>query len=208
MMNMDDKLIGVLYAVVGASIALLGKWAIDAITRRSEKSSHAAYLCVRVVCELDRFATGCAAVAQDFGPEPDDESSEIATVRDPSFAPHELPVDWKSIDIRLVYDVLSLPGEQALADSRISEHSNHEWNDAESTLEMRRELYLKLGLKAARLSRSLRQIGKLPPADDSLDRLEGLDREAKERATRVAKRLAELPPDELDANLERPLSGG
>lgn len=82
MMDMDDKLVGFLYAVVGAAIALLGKWAIDAITRRSEKSNHAAYLCVRVVCELDRFATGCAAVAQDFGPEPDDETSEMATVRD------------------------------------------------------------------------------------------------------------------------------
>lgn len=193
MMSMDDKLIGFLYAVVGAAIALLGKWAIDAITRRSEKSSHAAYLCVRVVCELDRFATGCAAVAQDFGPEPDNETSEIATVREPSFAPHDLPVDWKSIDIRLVYDVLNLPGEQALADSRITEHWNHAWTDAESTLEMRRELYLKLGLKAARLSRSLRQIGKLPLADDSLDRLEELDREAKECAAAVAKRLAELP---------------
>lgn len=41
MMDMDDKLIGFLYAVVGAAIALLGKWAIDAITRRSEKSNHA-----------------------------------------------------------------------------------------------------------------------------------------------------------------------
>lgn len=116
MMTMDDKLIGFLYALVGAAIALLGKWAIDAITRRSEKSSHAAYLCVRVVCELDRFATGCAAVAQDFGPEPDDATSAIATASVPSFAPHDLPVDWRSIDIRLVYDVLNLPGKQALAD--------------------------------------------------------------------------------------------
>jgi hypothetical protein len=58
---------------------------------------------------------------------------------------------------------------------------------------MRRELYLKLGLKAARLSRSLRRIGKLPPADDSLDRLEELDGKAKERAAAVAKRLTELP---------------
>lgn len=93
----------------------------------------------------------------------------------------------------MVYDVLSLPGEQALAESRITEHWNHAWTDAESTLEMRRELYLKLGLKSVRLSRSLRRIGKLAPADDSLDRLEELDGEAKERAAAVAKRLTELP---------------
>lgn len=53
MMDMDDKLIVFLYAVVGAAIALLGKRAIDAITRHGEKSNHVAHLCVRVVCELD-----------------------------------------------------------------------------------------------------------------------------------------------------------
>ncbi len=190
---MDDKLIGFLYAAAGAILALLGKWAIDALTRRSERSGHRAYLCVRVVCELDRFAMGCLAVALDYGPDEHEGSSDITSVPQPSFEPHGLPVDWKSIDVKVAYEILNLPGEQAAADARISGVWRYDDADGDDTMDTRREEYRKLGLKAARLSVHLRQVGKLPPMPDLLTRLEDLEREAKEREAQQAERLKNMP---------------
>lgn len=115
---MKDTVQSFLIALGSASFALLGKWLIDVITRRQERQQHVAYLAVRVVYELDRFTRACFDIATDSGPSLETYQT-YKPLPAPPFAPQDLPVDWKAIDVKMTYEVFNLPSDQAAVEDQV-----------------------------------------------------------------------------------------
>lgn len=139
----------------------------DRKSKEEDRTTHAVYLAVRVVCVLDKFVAGCCEVIGDDGVY-DPEGARHHEVEPPVLT---LPddVDWRSIRPELMYRVLMLPNEIENAGNTIAFVGNmvafppdyDEWFDE------RRYQYGKLGLYALDLASALRSAYDLPMADYS-----------------------------------------
>ncbi len=136
--------------------------------KSEELKRHARYLAIRVVCVLDPFVNECAELTYDTGlPSP---SGEM----EPRLFPPELKlpedVDWRSIEPDLMYRILGLPNEIAMADQSIQfvgneisgppDHTEYFWERAEQ--------YGKLGVTALQLADDLRKTYGIPKRDYGL----------------------------------------
>ncbi|MBV8037806.1 hypothetical protein [Roseateles sp.] len=164
---MNDKFEGFLYGAAAVLLGVVFKWAVDGFTRRQERRQHAAFLSVRTVYELDRFTRACFDIANDWGPSADQSPTDVAPGA-PSFSPQDLPVDWKSIDIKVTYAVLNLPSDQAAAEDRVLNQYGRDPSSLRDAAFMRAGEYAALGVSAARLALTLREIGNLPAPDADL----------------------------------------
>lgn len=157
-----------LYAVFGIVLGLLIRWAIEVVTRWREKRSNARYLAVRVVHELERFAAGCLAVADDPGPQHYN-YQHFTPVARPIFSPHDLKVEWKAIDCMLVYDILGLASDQSNAEHKIAVAAEDPSADQFYMLELACDQYITLGLQATNLAERVRTVAGLPNAKPDLE---------------------------------------
>lgn len=160
---MDKAIIGLVGVALGVLLGILKDWIFQKAKRKKEYE----YLAIRVACELDRFVYRCVDVANDDGTsygQYDKDGRARIQVTPPSFNPHDLDVDWRSLPSNLMYEILNLPNKIEIANEFISSVFDHVAGPPyyEEGFEARQLHYSELGLLAMDLAVRLRVYAKLP----------------------------------------------
>jgi hypothetical protein len=160
---MESAIFGLIGVIVGAALTTLKEWWFQRQKDKKERE----YLVIQVSGQLERFVAGCVEVVRDDGTyhgQRDKNGECHVQVPAPTFAPETLNVEWKSLDARLMYEILDFPSRVAEADSWIeSAHENAFPPDFDDLFEERQYQYAKLGLAASSLAARLRDSLGLPP---------------------------------------------
>jgi hypothetical protein len=152
-----QAIFGLIGVLVGACLTLIQNIWLEWRAR----GRHAHYLAICVVIALDKYIEDCADVAMDDGlsqgqtNEKGHHEIQVSSPPAPTFAPD---LDWKSIDHKLAYRLLSLPNYAQAADRIIG----FAWENAfppdfDELFEERQYQYAKLGLAAFALAQELRR---------------------------------------------------
>jgi hypothetical protein len=167
---MNEAIVSGIFGFIGVIVGASISWLKESFNEHSQRSRNARYLAVRVICILDEFVDVCLNVALDNGeptwnPSNGEESCGVRVQ-----APQELnfpnDLDWKSIDSKLMYEILKLPNQLSVTNRNIYEASDPvTLPDTDATFEARWEGYSNLGQTATRLVTKLRKTYKLPPPD-------------------------------------------
>lgn len=141
----------------------------DRSQRQAEIERQAKFLAIRVVCILDPFVRNCIAASTDEG-EPDANHVHVPRTSAPTI---NLPndVDWKAIDPKLAYAIISLPDAVARAEDRLS-HLDDFTPDRDDYFNDRMALYAQIGLDALKITEQLREtfdVPKLGSIEDIFD---------------------------------------
>jgi hypothetical protein len=166
--DMDEKYI---YALIGIALgSLLG--AVLGTVRElyaeyRSKKHEAEYLAIRIVCILESFLEGCAAVVRDDGLYYGQRNPD--GVLRPLISTPRLEFDlkdsnWKSLPLNIMFEVLYFPSQVSVANNLIDSIFEHVATppDYDEGFEERQYQYSELGLKAADLSTRIRKKYKLP----------------------------------------------
>ena len=157
-----------IFGLVGVCVGAFLQWVHAEWSARKERERGARYLAIRVVCLLDKYVEGCAAVVDDdglsYGQRDKDGylQPQVAAPSAPTF-PEDL--DWRSIDHALMYRILSLPNEAEAAARKI----DFVWEyvagppDYDELFDERQDQYSRLGLAAFTLTQELRSKYSIPP---------------------------------------------
>lgn len=150
---MEKLLIGTVGVVLGALLTLLRDFWTDYRTRKRK----AAYLAIRVTCVLERFIDGSVSVALDNGGA-DQQGCLHTTTLQPELNLEELDVDWQSLPLDLMYEILNFPSDIEEANKFIASVAEYVACAPyyEEVFEERHYQYSKLGLKAHDLATRLR----------------------------------------------------
>jgi hypothetical protein len=159
---MESAIFGLLGVLLGAVLTVAKEWWFQ----RRKEQKEADYLAIQVVCQLERYVGGCAAVVADDGfteGRPDDHGYGTIQVATPKFEPELLKVEWRSLPTTLLYDVLDLP-RQAESASQYVDHAFEYATlpDRDEGFEERQFRYATLGIAASGLATRLRQHARLP----------------------------------------------
>ena len=115
---------------------------------------------------MDRYVFRCSEVVTDDGlsqGQTDKNGYRVAQVKTPEFRPDTLSVEWRSIPVDLMYEILDLPYKAEVAAHIIDGASeNADPPDFEDFFEERRLQYANLGLQAAAIADRLRKHANLP----------------------------------------------
>ena len=159
---MTSAIFGLIGVLLGSVLAGAKEWWFQ----RRNNSKDSAFLAVQVVGLLDRYVLSCAGVVEDNGlcqGQPDEQGSKVAQVVPIVFQPESLKVEWRSIPVELMYDILDLPYNAVVAAEMVSAASaNADPPDFEDFFEERQLQFAQLGLLAADLGRRLREYAGLP----------------------------------------------
>lgn len=165
---MMEAVFGLLGVIVGSFIP----WIKDSLSKKQSRTEEGAYLAVRVICILEEYLSKCVEVLHDDGtvlgqPAERDENGFGHYI--PQVSLPELPiilddVNWRSIDSKLVYRILSFPNTARSTNESISFVANDIATppDNDELFEARWEGYANLGLEALSLVDELRKTYKLP----------------------------------------------
>lgn len=183
---MNDGVAAFLGAVVGGVFG----WVAQFVAHQYSSKKRAEYLAIRVVCELDEFVDMCAHVAMDSGEPfgPQDEPSTVTVAPAVPTFPDDL--DWRSIDTKLAFAVLSFSNRLNAAERTII-NVYYEYGP-ESGIGERQRQYAELGKAAFDLSRIFRNTYSLGPRtfegwsseqaiEETLDKLNDARRKMQER---------------------------
>ena len=127
----------------------------------------AEYLSIQVSCELERYMAKCAEVVGDDGlceGQPDEDGCHSMQVQAPKFDPMSLNVEWKSLPVNLMYEILDFPFKAEIANQAIFAAFEYEAGppDYWEGFEERHLQYATLGLAASQLATKLRKHVDLP----------------------------------------------
>lgn len=114
-----EAIIGLVGVIVGASIA----WAQTWWAHKQEQKKSANYLAIRVVNTLRQYLYKCWLVAEDDGlsqGQRDSDGCLVPQATDPGPIKYPDDIDWKSIDSKLAYQLLSLPQKAEFAERAIA----------------------------------------------------------------------------------------
>jgi hypothetical protein len=163
---------------------------------RLAKNREAKYLAVRVVCLLDVFIEECASTAINRGVDEYGNGSHVDPPEPPAYPGH---VNWKSIDDKMMYDLLSLPARTRQA-SNFVDACARDVDDEDVYYHIRAETYSTLGLRAYALCKEIREKYSLPPAEfrdwNPIARMEDEIQQAAERRRKLEE-YARLAPHPL-----------
>lgn len=161
---METAIFGLIGVVVGALLTIFKEWWFKA----RDKRKNAQYLAILITTMLERFVAGCAEVTGDdglFHGQPDINGNRRTRIVPPTFDPLSAEVEWKALPARLMNDLLSFPLEIESAKAKI--HNVGEFvsgpPDFEEFFQERQYQYALLGIRASKLSASLRSHAQLPP---------------------------------------------
>ena len=160
---MESAIFGLIGVALGALLTVIREWWFQ--SRKNKKDAE--YLSILVSCELERYASRCAAVVGDDGlceGLPDEKGYRSIQVEAPKFEPHRFSVEWKSLPAHLMYEVLDFPYKAEVASERVS--AAFEYADSPDFwqgFEERQLQYAYLGLAALELAKKLRGYVGLPP---------------------------------------------
>lgn len=160
---MDETTVGIIGAVlgfVGVIVGSLLSFLTDYFRHHIATKKEAAYLVIQLSNRLERFAIGCADIIRDDGlsyGQRDERGCKVTQVSVPTFDPHSVDVNWRSIPAALMDEVIYLPMEVETANSQIAGAGEHAFPpDFEEFYEERQYQYSILGEKAVRLAARLR----------------------------------------------------
>lgn len=150
---------GFIGVLVGASIP----WLQSFISSKLERKRHASYLAIRVVIALREYLYQCWRVTEDDGGERDSGGCLYPQVKQPGPIKYPEDIDWKSIDPKLTYQLLSLPSIAQAADRAISVAGEYDSPpDYEDYFEERYLQYSMMGLKIISLEEELCRLYSIP----------------------------------------------
>jgi hypothetical protein len=151
--NILPAVFGLVGVILGGLLTVARDWWFQ--WRRERKDVQ--YLVVQVVGHLDRFVAGCARVAADSG-EPDAQGYSKCQVQAPKFEPQLLNVEWRTLPLGLMAEVLDLPYKIELAEHAVDGAFEYSASppDFEEGFEERQQQYARLGVAAAKLAKDLR----------------------------------------------------
>jgi hypothetical protein len=168
-------------------------WFRDRLAKKREGK----YLAVRVVCLLDVFVEECASTAINRGVDEYGNGSHVDSPEPPAY-PGD--VNWKSIDDKMMYDLLSLPARTRRA-SNFVDACARDADDEDVYYHLRAETYSTLGLQAYEVCRDVRKKYSLPPAEfrewDPIARMEDELKQVAERRRKLEEYARAAPPPPL-----------
>jgi len=160
---MESAIFGLVGVALGALLTVAREWWFH--SRKTRKDAE--YLAIQVSCELERYMAKCAEVVGDDGlcdGQPDEDGYHSIQVQAPKFDPMSLNVEWKSLPVNLMYEILDFPYRAELAEHSI--FAAFEYNagppDYWEGFEERHLQYATLGLEASQLATKLRRYVDIP----------------------------------------------
>jgi hypothetical protein len=186
--------VGLIGVVLGFILNVFKDW----FNLHLNRTERAKYLAIRVTVVLEKFAHDCLEVARDDGHivEPDEHGCLQFSTSYVMISYGSLDVDWKSLPLDLMYEILNLPSQVAAAIDKINivaEYGSGPPN-YEEEIEERRLQYVRLGLQADDLSTRLLKKYKLPKKSrDTVDDLNEvkviIEKIRKERESHESKQI-------------------
>jgi len=160
---MESAIFGLIGVALGALLTIAREWWFQ--KRKNRKDAE--YLSIQVSCELERYVARCAEVVADDGlyrGQPDEDGYHKCQVVAPTFNPMSFNVEWKSLPVNLMYEILDFPYQGELANRTISSAFEHlaDPPDYWQGFEERQFQYATLGITASQLATKLRNHVNLP----------------------------------------------
>jgi hypothetical protein len=163
---MQLAIFGLIGVVVGAFLTAILALARELWIQSRKDAKERECLAIQVSCQLERYVAGCVGVVADDGlyqgqTNEHGEREEQATP--PKFEPELLKVEWKSLEVGMMYEILDFPLRAEEAKSYIDSVAEHAFPpDHWEWFEERQYQYAKLGLHAASLAARLRDSAGIP----------------------------------------------
>jgi hypothetical protein len=159
---MENIIIGFAGVILGALLTFIK----DLFNLHLSRKERTRYLAVRVTFTIEKFVNDCLDIARDDGRimGPDEQGCIQFYTSYASISFDSLDVDWKSLPLDLMYEILNLPSQIELAIDKINITAEYGSGppDYKEETEERRLQHVKLGLMADNLSGRLREKYKLP----------------------------------------------
>jgi hypothetical protein len=155
---MESAIFGLVGVVIGGLLNIAKDWWIEG----QNKAKNAEYLSIQIACALERYAFNCAEVVQDDGTccgQPDKDGWYIPQITPPEFDPMSFDVEWKSLPVELMYEILNFPYKAKLGEQQVT--AVFEYGDGPPDFpdgfKERQWQYATLGLAAWELAENLRK---------------------------------------------------
>ncbi|MEQ2355467.1 hypothetical protein [Pseudoalteromonas piscicida] len=160
----EKLIILIIGSCLGFSFAILKDW----INERGRLKSEQYYLAIIVTAYLENFLSKCTEVVWDNG-KVDAEGCRRVTAEQPELSLIDLDVNWKSLDKKLLYDLLMIPEKVHDAKLKVSEAIEYAYNppDFDEIFDERKLQYSKVGLLVCSLIERLRNTCNLPEKEAS-----------------------------------------
>jgi hypothetical protein len=179
---------GVVGVVVGVVLTAVLTFARESWFQSRKDLKDREYLAIQVSCQLERYVADCADVVADTGvyhEHPDEGGQRTERVKEPTFEPEQLKVEWKSLPTDFMYEILDFPSKAGHAKSMLEGAVEYSFPpDHNRWFEERQYQYAKLGVDASSLAARLRDLVGLSPRPASNEEWSPLEF--------MTKRLAEI----------------
>ncbi|WP_052759239.1 hypothetical protein [Xanthomonas phaseoli] len=211
----------VIAAIVGALIVWLSTSFNEKAKRAEEKRANAAHLGVVVLTLIEKFISGCAAVAGDNGTVhgspagrfDNGEEYYVPQTEIPTIDFTDIKVEWRSISPALMYSIHRIPLERAEALSVIEHVADNDFPPYDEYIVARQEKFAELGMAVIQIAEQLRTEAGLPPKPERPWSSEQylLERLTELRQAQVEREARSLPfysRDEAASPVAVPIQGG
>jgi hypothetical protein len=160
---MESAIFGLVGVALGALLTVAKEWWFQ--SRKTKKDAE--YLAIQVSCELERFLARCAEVVDDDGlrdGQTDENGYHSIQIEAPTFDPKLFEVEWKSLPVNLMYEVLDFPYQGEVASRHVAAAFKYGASppDFSEGFEERQLQYAVLGIAASQLATKLRNYVGLP----------------------------------------------
>lgn len=167
---MESAIFGLIGVIVGGLLNIAKDWWIE----RQNRAKNAKYLSIQIACALEQYALRCADVLHDDGTccgQPDKYGWYRPQVTPPEFDPKSFDVEWKSLPVDLMYEILDFPYKAEFAEQVIDATFEHGEGppDFQDGFEERQQQYATLGLAAWELANNLLNYIKLPQRSSEIN---------------------------------------
>lgn len=154
---MESAIFGLVGVALGALLTVAKEWWFQ--SRKTKKDAE--YLAIQVSCELERYVSRCAEVVGDDGlcdGQTDENGCHSIQVEAPTFDPKLFGVEWKSLPVNLMYEVLDFPFQGEIANRHVAAAFEYAASppDFSEGFEERQFQYAVLGIAASQLVTKLR----------------------------------------------------
>jgi hypothetical protein len=164
---MESAVFGLVGVIIGAILTAALTVLREIWFQRRKDAKDREYLAIQVSGQLERYGAGCVEVVRDYGRYQGQRNAQgecEVQAEEPKFEPELLKVEWKSLPVDLMYEILDFPIRAEEAKRHSDSASEHAFPpDYEDWFVERQYQYAKLGLAASSLAAKLRDNVGLPP---------------------------------------------
>ncbi len=160
---MESAIFGLVGVLLGGFLTTTKEWWFQ--KRKNQKDIE--YLAVQIITRLDRFIGQCSDVVNDdglFQGGYNNDGYRSPQITLPKFEPQSVDVEWKSLPVFLMYEILDFPNQIERANNSINgefEYISQPPDYSEGFVE-RQYQYCLLGINASKLSTQLRKLSDFP----------------------------------------------